>query len=203
MGVPLEAVERDDAGDQVGQAARQRGFDRVRMADHAPDLVVVQLGGEGFLHLPNRAAEGEPAATLGDFVDGEALTLQPSGHDRKVSVHQAEAGSELLGREPVMEIRRGRILLRREKRTELRLRTRAARELKNDPVQWQVGRGSAHRQLGPGMAGNRTVQDDTVGVVDDAGLGDLACATASDGKARRRVESIKVLDWAMPAFLFR
>ena len=109
----IEVLDAQNGGGKGrGQAER---FGRRKMRD-AVHLVGVHLGLESPFHLAGCAGEVDGVLTAGHRIDGEALLLQPALHLAQVGLGHAEADGKLVGREPLMVVRRRGILLRGDQR---------------------------------------------------------------------------------------
>ncbi len=164
-----EAVEGDDAVGDGGQAAGEGRIGGVGVVDPAPDLVIVDLGAEGRLHLGGAAAEVDPSAAGGDLVDREAVVPQPGDRGLDVVFIASEALPELLGGEPAVIVRGGGVLLVGEQPVELPLGPAPEGEREDHPLHGQARVGAPAVELRPGQPVDVVGQDDAVGVVDGGG----------------------------------
>ena len=75
----------------------------------ALDCEVVNLGVEGALDLPGRAAEADGHAVAGDLRDGKSVAGEPVGDGLDVGLGGTELLADLVGREPLVVV--GRVLV--------------------------------------------------------------------------------------------
>ena len=86
------------------------------------------LGVKSFLHFRNVAGKVDHIAAVGHAVDLESVRLKPRRDLVDVFVGRSEFLSELCGRQPLVEVRRGLIQLLGHQRLERGLLFRAASE---------------------------------------------------------------------------
>ena len=111
----------------------------VRLALHNQ---VVNLGMESCLHLRGPAAEPDRHAILRDFINRKPMASQPRGDRRNVGECGTKLLPHLLRFQPMMEIRRGRVILAGDKGVECFLLLRAALQYQH---QARHAHGRAHR----------------------------------------------------------
>ena len=119
-----------------------------------------QAGGSG---------EDNAVAAAGDGVDGEALELEPGLDRGDVGVGDAEAGGELVGREPLVIQGRGGVLLGGDESGESGLLGGGAIEDEGDTLKLHAGIDSAKVGGGAGEGRARVGQRDPRCVLDGCG----------------------------------
>ena len=108
----MKIVQRNHASHDLNQSCGNFRIAHVGVMDFIANLVGMNRGMECGLHLRGGAAENDGAAAGRDLFHLHAMLLQPAHNLGSVGVRDAEALAILLGREPLMVVRRLGVLLR-------------------------------------------------------------------------------------------
>src|ERR1017187_5778296 len=135
MRFQVEIAQSANSGHDTGERDRNRRRRNVREVLFPVDLEIVNLGLENTLDLGGGSAEDDKVAGAGDLANAEALGLEPGGELLNVVGAEAEAIGILLGREPLVVLRRTGILLLRQKLSDGLLLTRARHGEQRDVVE--------------------------------------------------------------------
>ena len=106
VGRGMEVMHRDDTDHGGTQCGGDPRIAHIGEVGHAVDRQIVNVGVEGSAHLLGRTAEidGQPARL--NSVDGESVRLEPCGDGGDVFLRDAVVLGELIGGEPLVEVRR-------------------------------------------------------------------------------------------------
>src|SRR5206468_2640085 len=116
-----EVVEPAKTKDYVAKGHRHRWIPSVRVIGHSSCRISVDLCFEGGFHMAGSAREGNPRFTASDPVDGEPLGLQPTDDPGQIVLAQSKAVAKLLRRQPLVVIRRRRMMELLQQRIEFSL----------------------------------------------------------------------------------
>jgi hypothetical protein len=100
------AMQADDSLNDGGKSGGNFDIGGVRDKGMVIQAVGMHLGGESFFYLGDVPTEHNEATTLGNFVNVQALTLQPELDLLSVIGGDAEALAELCGSQPFVKERR-------------------------------------------------------------------------------------------------
>src|SRR5580700_5306460 len=84
-----------------GRHVRRTHVSNVLLAMH---VQVVNLGMKRPTYLSGGSAENDRGLARGNRIDSEAVSLEPRGHDRNVSIRDPVAGPELFCTEPLVKL---------------------------------------------------------------------------------------------------
>src|ERR1700679_862637 len=106
----MKIVQTEEASHHAFERLRHRGIDGVGKMRFAVYLKTMDGGMQSAGYLGRGPTESDPVLAPRAMVDGKSLGSEPGNHFRLVAQAQAEAISELFRCQPVVEVRRGRIL---------------------------------------------------------------------------------------------
>ena len=114
-GPGMEVVQSANAGDRGGEGGRHQGSRHVRIVLLAGYRKEMNAGVQGSLDLRLAAEERQMTAGRRNLPHRETARLEPIRYRRKRLVRGAESGAVLRGGQPLVVLRRFRILLGGEK----------------------------------------------------------------------------------------
>ena len=121
-------MQPGDGANHAGKRAGNADPGDVGEVGLAVQREAVNAGRKGGLDLGHGAAEGDKRTAIGDPGDGEPLAGEPGRHLGQVCAAEAELGSVLLRRQPLVVARRCGVLLVGEQLVDRGLLRGAGRE---------------------------------------------------------------------------
>ena len=111
LGLREKVSEGRESCHEIGERDGYLRLPRRRAVWPAVDDEIPKLGMEGSFHLLHGSTEGDPATARRDFVDAQAVTLEPIHDSLDVIVGDSELPAVLLRREPLVVTRGDGVLL--------------------------------------------------------------------------------------------
>ena len=112
--------------------------------------IFMELGMKCLLDLARRSTEDHLSAAGRHCFDGKALIFEPPDNLVQIVIGKTELAPELLRRQPLMKLRRFRILLRRKQPFQVSLLNSVGLEHQHDSLDWSLGADAPRIEFRPG-----------------------------------------------------